>query len=183
MTIVVLAAGFSSRMEGKNKLLLPYHGKEMLLSAIEAALSTGFNVLVVTGHDRDRIKRILPHSVAEVYNSEYAQGQNTSIRAGIKAAEDDVLIAPGDLPKLKKEDYFSVAEELRHHPAVRLVHEGQPGHPVGIRKDLAQRILKEEITDVKSFLKANGLIQKEGSIDCLTDIDTPQAYSTLISER
>ena len=55
MTIIVLAAGLSARM-GENKLLLPYNGRPIIQSAVDTALSFSDDVIVVTGHERERVR-------------------------------------------------------------------------------------------------------------------------------
>ncbi|MFJ5370160.1 NTP transferase domain-containing protein, partial [Bosea sp. CER48] len=53
---VVLAAGQSTRMGARNKLLEPLRGKPILRHAVEAQLEAGLSpVLVVTGHERDDV--------------------------------------------------------------------------------------------------------------------------------
>ena len=58
MTIIVLAAGLSSRM-GENKLLLPYNGRPIIQSAVDTALAFSDDVIVVTGHERERTKSFM----------------------------------------------------------------------------------------------------------------------------
>src|SRR5207248_3830306 len=57
---VVLAAGRSTRMGGSNKLLAEVRGKPLLRIAVEQALASRANpVIVVTGHDRERVEAAL----------------------------------------------------------------------------------------------------------------------------
>ncbi|RMI19354.1 MAG: hypothetical protein D6681_03025, partial [Calditrichaeota bacterium] len=52
VTAIILAAGFSRRMKGTNKLLLPFRGKTVLETTVETVLEIPFReVVVVTGHD------------------------------------------------------------------------------------------------------------------------------------
>jgi len=57
---VVLAAGRSTRMAPVNKLTAEYHGAALVRHAVEAALaSRAAEVLVVVGHDADRVRDAL----------------------------------------------------------------------------------------------------------------------------
>jgi len=83
---VVLAAGLSSRM-GVNKMLLELGGRTLVRRSVTTAFSAGLDpVLVVLGHESDRVRAELsglPYTA--VLNSDYARGMNTSLRAGIAA--------------------------------------------------------------------------------------------------
>jgi molybdenum cofactor cytidylyltransferase len=99
---VVLAAGLSSRM-GRNKLLLDLGGKSVVRRAAEKALAAELApVLVVVGHERERVEaelRGLP--CLPVVNEEYASGMNTSLRTGIAAVPDDcagAVVLLADMP-------------------------------------------------------------------------------------
>src|SRR5206468_3062228 len=57
---VVLAAGRSTRMGGSNKLLAEVGGKPMVRIAVEQALASSAKpVIVVTGHQRERVEAAL----------------------------------------------------------------------------------------------------------------------------
>lgn len=181
MTVIILAAGFSSRMEGKNKMLLPFHNLPLIISTINNAKQYCPNIVVVLGHEADRIKSILPPFVKTVFNPNYAQGQGTSLQAGLQAINDDCMIVPGDLPLITPFDYQRIEKALETAPCARPSFNNIYGHPVGIRNELRAQIVEEKILDIKNFLSENGLQITMGSLNTITDIDTPQAYSKLIS--
>ena len=53
---VVLAAGLSTRM-GTNKMLLEVGGRTLVQRAVSTAIAAGLDpVLVVVGHERDRVQ-------------------------------------------------------------------------------------------------------------------------------
>ena len=83
---IILAAGTSSRF-GQPKQLLDWDGKPFIRHVTETALRSGLEpVVVVTGFrhaDVESHLHGLPVSV--VYNTDYATGQSSSIRAGINA--------------------------------------------------------------------------------------------------
>src|SRR5690242_13877872 len=76
---IVLAAGRSSRMGGPNKLLAEIGGRPLLRMVVEAALaSQARSVLVVTGHQRERVETALAGlPVSFVNNPHYAEGLGT----------------------------------------------------------------------------------------------------------
>jgi molybdenum cofactor cytidylyltransferase len=100
---VVLAAGMASRM-GRQKLLLPVGEKRPLIRlSVERVLAGGLDdVLVVLGRDADEVAAALRGlAVRTVVNPRYAEGQSTSLRAGLDALRpgtDAVVVALGDQP-------------------------------------------------------------------------------------
>jgi molybdenum cofactor cytidylyltransferase len=102
MAGVVLAAGTSSRM-GKNKLLLEFGGTSLLRRAVATALEADLDpVIVVLGHESDRARSELADMpCTAVLNERYAQGMNTSVRAGIAAVPPDAagaVLMLADMP-------------------------------------------------------------------------------------
>ncbi len=83
---IILAAGESSRF-GAPKQLLDWKGKPFVRQAAETALRSGLEpVVVVTGFHAAEIESALDGlPVLIVHNPEYAQGQSTSIRAGVNS--------------------------------------------------------------------------------------------------
>jgi molybdenum cofactor cytidylyltransferase len=100
---IVLAAGKSRRMGGINKLTAKVAGKPMLRHAVDAALASECDpVIVVTGHERDRVVGLLgDQPVQTVDNPNYADGLSTSVRAGaaaLPAEIDGFIVLLGDMP-------------------------------------------------------------------------------------
>jgi len=99
---VVLAAGRSTRL-GRPKQLLPYRGRPLLEWALVAmAASTADEIVVVLGHDTERIQAEVDLDGARVvYNARYAEGLSTSLQTGLAALGEDVMAAVltvGDQP-------------------------------------------------------------------------------------
>ena len=55
VSAVVPAAGLSSRMEGRNKLLLPWEGGTVVGAVVSGLLSCALDVVVVTGRDAELV--------------------------------------------------------------------------------------------------------------------------------
>jgi molybdenum cofactor cytidylyltransferase len=88
---VILAAGGSSRF-GQTKQLLPFRGKTLVRTIVDAACEAGCSpVIVVIGSDGERIHRELAHAnVIEVWNTNWQRGIGSSIRTGVQALIDQV---------------------------------------------------------------------------------------------
>ena len=101
-SIIILAAGCSSRM-GSPKQLLQYQGKTLLRRAAETALATHTSsVLAVLGFESDRMKRELDNlPIQVVHNPEWREGIASSIRKGLASllpTTDVALIMLCDQP-------------------------------------------------------------------------------------
>jgi probable selenium-dependent hydroxylase accessory protein YqeC len=103
-----MAAGLSGRF-GRNKLLEPFRGRPLLRWTVEAALrSRLLRVIVVVGHEQERIRRALAELAGDarlsfVFNPSYRQGQSSTIAAGLSALPSGsgaAMFLVGDQPLL-----------------------------------------------------------------------------------
>jgi molybdenum cofactor cytidylyltransferase len=102
---IVLAAGRSTRMGAVNKLIADIGGKPLVRIAAEQALASQASpVIVVTGHEREKLEAALKGlNVRLVHNPDYAEGLGTSLRAGIAAVPetaDGAVVCLGDMPQV-----------------------------------------------------------------------------------
>ncbi|WP_108660884.1 NTP transferase domain-containing protein [Acuticoccus kandeliae] len=134
---IVLAAGRSTRMGAVNKLLEEVGGVAMVRRVAEAALASRADpVVVVTGHDADRVKEALAGlDVAFAHNVDYPDGLSTSLRAGLgalPASTDAAIILLGDMPLIRPQDIDRVLAALGRNGALVAMStaEGARGNPV-----------------------------------------------------
>jgi molybdenum cofactor cytidylyltransferase len=101
---IVLAAGRSRRMAPLNKLLVAdTQGTPMVARVVDNVLASHARpVIVVTGHERDRVEEALAGRPVHVAHAEdYAEGLSASLKAGIAALPPEaegVLVCLGDMP-------------------------------------------------------------------------------------
>jgi molybdenum cofactor cytidylyltransferase len=142
MTIscVVLAAGTSSRL-GSPKQLLDLDGKPVLQHVLEAAAAAACEeIVLVLGHEAERITAAvdLPRRARIVLNERFAEGQSTSLLAGLEAvdaAAEAALIVLGDQPRVPASAYRAVLSSWDGDAdVVRPLYDGVPGHPVLIAR-------------------------------------------------
>ena len=90
VTAILLAAGLSKRL-GRNKLLLPLGGETVVRKTAKAVLASAVTeVILVTGHEEAEVKQAVAGlDVRITHNPRYAEGQSTSMIAGIEAASDE----------------------------------------------------------------------------------------------
>jgi molybdenum cofactor cytidylyltransferase len=104
---IVLAAGTSSRF-GSTKQTVRVDGKPLVAHAIDALLDAGVDeVLVVVGHDEERVRTALPDGVAVISNPAYRDGQATSLAAAlhdIDPSSEAAVVLLADQPGIRPED-------------------------------------------------------------------------------
>jgi molybdenum cofactor cytidylyltransferase len=106
---IVLAAGRSRRMAPLNKLLVPDNkGSAMIARVVDNALASRARpVIVVTGHERERVEEALAgRPVIFAHAEDYAEGLSASLKAGLRAVPPEaegILVCLGDMPLVSGE--------------------------------------------------------------------------------
>ena len=188
---LVLAAGQSRRMGGTNKLLAAIDGVAMVRRAVDAALASRAEpVVVVTGHEPDRIRRALAGlEIDFAHNPDYAAGLSASLKRGLAALPkggDGVVVCLGDMPRVSAaqiDRLIAAFDPLEGRaicvPTVR----GKRGNPVL----WASRFIPEML-ELEGDVGAKHLIGQYPELVCevamtgdgpLLDIDTPAALTEL----
>ena len=95
---IILAAGASSRMGPANKLLLRYREHTVVEETlVQLAKSQVGSILVVTGHERDRVESVISNRfsgrIRSVFNDNYQLGRAESIKCAIRHLSDDTEAA------------------------------------------------------------------------------------------
>jgi molybdenum cofactor cytidylyltransferase len=133
---IVLAAGRSSRF-GATKQIVSWKDSTLVERAAQTALNAGLHpVVVVTGHDADRVGAAVAGLPVQVcFNAEFAAGLSTSVRKGIEALPAPTgaavfLLAdqPGATPQVVRAIVQRHRETLA--PAVVPTYRGRRGNPV-----------------------------------------------------
>jgi molybdenum cofactor cytidylyltransferase len=188
---VVLAAGRSTRMGGPNKLIAEVRGKPLVRIAAEQALASRAKpVIVVTGHQRERVEAALAGlPVRLVHNPDFANGLGTSLHAGIAAvpaSADGAVICLGDMPQVDAAliDRLIVAFDPEKGALVVVpAFDGQRGNPL-----LWSRRFFPDLLAIEGDVGARNVIARyrEAVVEvpvngeaAFTDIDTPEALDGL----
>ena len=128
---VVLAAGEGSRFHAAtHKLLAPFRGRPLVQWAIEAAVDASLGAtFVVTG----AVDIDASAGVRVVRNPNWADGQATSLQAGIAATRDGgfdaVVVGLGDQPLVPAAAWRAVAAQ-DSRPIATAVFDGERRPPV-----------------------------------------------------
>ena len=191
---IVLAAGRSTRMGAVNKLIADIGGKPLVRIAAEQALASRARpVIVVTGHQREKVESALQGlDVTVVHNPDYADGLGTSLRAGIAAVPDTAdgaIVCLGDMPQVDAgliDKLLGAFDPERGALVVVPVIDGKRGNPVvwsrrffkdlmSVQGDVGARYL------IGSYAEAVAEVPVD-SAAALTDVDTPESLSAVKAE-
>jgi molybdenum cofactor cytidylyltransferase len=188
---LLLAAGMSARL-GQPKQLLRYRGRTLLRQAAETGLAAGLDPLVVViGAEAEAMRReLVGLPVVVVENPRYAEGQSTSLRAGLAALPNDVAAVVtllGDMPGVDAPLVRALvaAWQARGAPIVRPAYEGKPGNPVLFAARLLPELARAEGDEGgRAVLRAHAAevqLLPVANAGVLQDIDTWEAYGTLVA--
>ncbi len=191
---IVLGAGRSSRMGGPNKLLAEIAGRPLIRIAVEQALgSRARPVIVVTGHQRERVEAALSGlPVKLVHNPDFADGLGTSLKAGIAAlpAEvDGVIVCLGDMPQVDSALIDRLIGALDPDQGALIAVptiDGKRGNPVAWSRRFFPDLMAVE-GDVGArhligrYAEAVTEVPLAGTA-VLTDVDTPEALAAVKKE-
>jgi molybdenum cofactor cytidylyltransferase len=191
---LVLGAGRSSRMGGPNKLLAEIGGRPLVRIVVEQALASRARpVIVVTGHQRERVEAALAGlPIRFVHNPNFAEGLGTSLRAGIAAlaAEvDGVIVCLGDMPQVDAALIDKLIGALDPDKGALVVVptiDGKRGNPVvwsrrffadlmTVEGDVGARYLIGRYPEAVAEVPLSGTA-------ALTDVDTPEALAAVKKE-
>jgi molybdenum cofactor cytidylyltransferase len=191
---IVLAAGRSTRMGAVNKMLAEIGGKPLVRIAAEQAIASRAKpVIVVTGHEREKVESALSGlPVRLVHNPDFAEGLGTSLKAGIAAVPDEAdaaIVCLGDMPQVDAaliNKLISSFDPERGALVVLPSIDGRRGNPVvwsrrffhdlmSIQGDIGARHL------IGSYAEAVVEVPVAGEA-ALTDVDTPESLSVVKSE-
>lgn len=183
--IVVLAAGASSRM-GEAKQLLGYQGKTLLRRAVETALESAVEtVVVVLGANFERtITEIQDYPVAIAHNADWQEGLASSIKIGLESLldkDEDVsacLVMLADQPFVTKEHLDMLAKKFLARPGIPIV-AAKYENTIGVPAVFSAAVF-DDLRSLAGDEGAKKVIKKYGSLvrtvnlpEAAIDIDTP----------
>jgi molybdenum cofactor cytidylyltransferase len=189
VSALVLAAGRSSRMGGRDKLLEPVAGAPLLRHVVETLAASAVDeiVVVLPPDPGERLTALVETKARTVTNPRAAEGMGTSVGAGVTGLRGDadaVLIVLADMPEVTAPDFdrlIAAFDPAEGRAIVRAVTEaGRPGHPV-----LFGRRFFEPLRALEGDRGARSLIEDypEFVADVVlpggaaaTDLDTPEDW-------
>lgn len=189
---VVLAAGVGRRM-GKQKLLLDFAGKPLVMHALEAASDGGCHRVVVVYSD-EAVADAVGTRARCVFNADAASGLASSLRVGLDAIDDGMagaLVMLGDQPMIGARTVSMLLRAWRREGARLAAATGYPGDdgrgPRWRPPVLLDRSLWPELRALTGDNGARQLLSERPEIvdvvpsdDLPHDVDTPEDYAKIV---
>jgi bifunctional UDP-N-acetylglucosamine pyrophosphorylase/glucosamine-1-phosphate N-acetyltransferase len=100
LQVLILAAGKGTRMKSaKAKVLHQVGGGALIEHVVRAAQAVSSKVLIVVGHQADRVKKLLPSATFVDQTEQLGTGHAViSAREALRGFSGDLLVLPGDVP-------------------------------------------------------------------------------------
>ncbi len=183
----IILAGGGSRRFGRPKLLEIIDGEALIQRAVRAARDAGLDpIVVVLGADGPAVREAIDQLAVQITNNpDWAEGQSSSVRAGLKMLApnvDGAVFLLADMPLVNAELVSTLVETQRRSlaPIVAPWTGERWGNPV-----LFDRTTFEALSRIRGDQGGRALFEKY-SIEAvpwgktaMLDIDTPDDLDTI----
>ena len=190
ITGIILASGFSRRMEDE-KLLLEVDGLPMVERVIKTAHVSLLDEIILV-YRRDAIKALANHyGVKTVLNPHAEKGQSEAVKLGVAQApsnSDGYMFFVGDQPYLTHSTVNRLIDIFNQHTECIIIplYKGARGNPVifpaslksellSLQGDCGGRTVAERMENMVKLVPIESVL--EGA-----DIDTRKVYETIQGE-
>jgi molybdenum cofactor cytidylyltransferase len=185
LTILIPAAGSSTRMLGGDKLLELVAGEPMLRRQARIAREVCATVIVTLRlNDQARLAILEGLDVVILHVADADVGMSASLRSGAACVNGAMMVLPADMPEIDRDDTSSLINNFNQAPESILrgaTATGFPGHPVIFPPDLLS-----EFSQLQANEGARSILEKHKERvrlfplphnHAVTDLDTPEAWT------
>lgn len=196
LPVILLAAGRSSRMRGRDKLLELVSGQPLLGVQIRRAQAATRGQIIVTVPPAPHARRAIVEAtdVTCVTVDRPQDGMSVSLRTALAALSRDTaaaMVALPDLVALESDDLAQVlaAVDLASDTLIwrGATEDGRPGHPVVFHADLFSQLSAVQgdqggASVARAHLDRTVFVPLAGA-RALRDLDTPEDWATWRAEE
>ncbi len=188
--ILILAAGASKRMQGRDKLVMDIDDKPLIHHVAKRAISTGHPVFIaLSGAFPERKTALAGLDYQPVHVDHPEKGMSISLLSGlaeISPCPPALLVSLADMPDITTQDYLTLIDAFLSDPDAPILrcatHHGQAGNPVILPRwayeltdlfqgDQGARALFHSFPDRVKLVPLSNNHAK-------TDLDTPQDWES-----
>ncbi|MQA29623.1 MAG: NTP transferase domain-containing protein [Luteitalea sp.] len=195
ISVVVLAAGKSTRMGGRTKALLRLAGGDTFVCRIvRTFLEAGLEeIVIVAGHEAGRVVSAVARDdlgARVVVNELFETGQLSSVLAGLRAVDrpevEAMMLTLVDVPMVSAATVRAVIQRYRdtRAPIVRPVRGALHGHPVLIDRRLFRALRDADPEEgAKPVVRAHVSDAGDVAVEdpgAFADVDTGDDYERLV---
>ncbi len=174
---------------GELKQVMDIGGKPMVRQVVEPLLAAGLELIVIIGHDRDRVKQVLKDiPCGYVVNEHPEDGMFSSVRLGclVVPPGESCLMTPCDCPGIRPGIIQHIKDTLEQKQTNVIIpaFQGRRGHPVGLPAFLVDHIrtLPPDTPGLNSLWRNRPEMVLNLEVDdpaVLRDLDRPEDINML----
>ncbi len=160
ISAILLAAGQSKRMPGKNKLTKEIRGSPLIKHSIKNILASSINeLIVVLGYQKEIIEKLIDshEKIKFVFNKDFENGIASSIKVGLNNLSKNTeafFICLGDMPMVNSDIYNQLIKSRNKKKIIVPTYKGQQGNPV-----LFDKSMKETIMNITGDVGAKKILE------------------------
>lgn len=191
ITAIVLAAGRSSRMPGKNKMFLPFGNTTILKHVLAELYLSEIDEIVIVANSAERMHDLaIFANVILAINPNPDNGLTSSIQTGINNSnpESHYMVCLGDMPLITHHSYNMLISKFLNFNSKCIVqphYQDKPGNPVMFPNSFRQQIIDlKEPNGCKPIVRQyhENVVRAEMPSDSIhLDIDTELDYKAILS--
>lgn len=181
--LVLLASGNSTRFQG-NKLLHPYHGKPMIMHALDQLSYELFDRIIVVTQYAQIQSIVQPYGFETIHNDHPEKGISYSIQLGLHECKnsDGCMFLVADQPGITKASLKRMCEAFSYQHIICASEQGILKNPM-----LFPQKFYHELEKIKGDQGGKQIAMKhrevcipiECSTEELMDIDTREQFSSI----
>ena len=158
VSVILLAAGQSKRMNGENKLTKEIQGAPLIIHSVKNILASSIDeLIIVLGYQKNIIEKIIDKNkkIKFVYNKNYKNGISSSIQTGLRIISKKMeafFICLGDMPDVNQNIYNKMIKtKLNYNKKLKPnfkkeifipTYEKKNGNPVLFTKHMKEKIMQ-----------------------------------------
>ena len=157
---ILLTAGQSKRMNGKNKLTKEIQGIPLIKLSAKNILASSINeLIIVLGHQKEIIEKLIAKNekIKIVFNKNFESGMASSIKTGLNHLSEKseaFFICLGDMPLVNHNIYNQLIKSKNNKEIIVPTYKGQQGNPV-----LFDKSMKEKVIDISGDVGAKKILE------------------------
>lgn len=188
LTVIILAAGSSSRL-GEAKQLLKLGNESLIQIAVKKALELSNDVNVILGSRSTQCQKELESfNIKSFFNKDYKKGMGTSLSFGVSKITNTnrILVMLCDMPLIPISHFEKLIKSSDENE--NLIVCSKYNEKLGVPTIFPRKYFKmlESLTGdkgAKEILKSNPLVFLELEANNAIDIDTKEDLSSLLPNR
>ena len=140
ISAILLAAGQSKRMGGKNKLTKKIQGSPLIKLTVKNILVSSIDeLIIVLGYQKEIIEKLIDKNekIKFVFNKDFESGMASSIKTGLKNLSEKTeafFICLGDMPMVSHDIYNQLIKSKDNKEIIVPTYKRQQGNPVLFNK-------------------------------------------------